>query len=569
MQPAKFLVAFGRLRRRFLALGAAGILTGCPARRSEEPAPTPISLAAFEDVTETQGLHFRHHNGAKGRYYLPETMGAGCAFFDINNDGRADILLLNGKDWTDRPGARHTPALYRNEGSRFTNATRQSGLDIEMYAIGCAAADYDNDGWLDLTITGVGGTRLFHNDRGRFRDVTAKAGLGPSRWSSGGVWLDYDRDGLLDLFTANYVDWTPATDKYCTTTGKRKSYCTPQDYDGLPSALYRNRGDGTFEDVSRQTGIADFRGKSLGAVAFDMDGDGWQDIFVANDTEANFLFRNTGQGRFEEVGLQRGCAVGESGRSRAGMGVDIADLDGSGRPALAVTNFAEEGVGLFVQGEDHLFTDEAVRRNAFAPTQPFLGFGLCFLDANLDGWMDMFIANGHIDDDVSAYKPSQSHAQPPLLLLNRQGDFEAAPGAGSGPWSPLVGRGAAGADFDLDGRPDILISANGGAPRLLRNATPGKLTWVRLTLQGTRSNRSAIGARVTVRADGRTQTQWVRAGSSYGSQSELPLTFGLNGRPRAEEVTVFWPSGTTDRWTDLAASRTHLLREKAAPLSAK
>jgi len=569
------------------------LLWGCILRQSASsshtshdvtppPSASPI-LPVFEDVTAERGLRFRHHTGATGRYFMPETMGAGGAFFDYDGDGDPDILLLNGKDWVQKPGIKHTLALYRNDRGRFTDVTRGSGLDVELYAMGCALADYDNDGDPDLYVTCLGPDRLFRNEVlgarrsvfGRspehptpntqhrlFRDVTRQASLGDPRWGAGAAWLDYDHDGWLDLFVANYVDWTPATDRYCTLTGKRKSYCTPQDYDGAPCALYRNQGDGTFEDVSQKAGIGAHVGKSLGVLVHDENEDGWPDIFVANDTEPNFLFRNTGEGRFEQVGLQAGFALGETGLARAGMGLDAADVDHTGRVAVAVTNFAGEGLGLFVRNTDGLFADEAGARGLREPTTPFLGFGVCFLDANLDGWMDLFIGNGHVNDDVHTFRPQETHAQRPLLFLNRQGRFTPLPPDHlPKAFAPLVARGAAVADFDLDGRPDILLTANGGAPRLLRNVTPGRRAWLRLTLQGKRSNRSAVGARVTVRAGNLTQTQWVRAGSSYLSQNELPLTFSLAGQNRADEVEVRWPSGAANRWSNLPANREHRLIE--------
>lgn len=578
-----------------LLIVGGGLLLGCSSRQDASsvraaapPAPSPTTLPVFEDVTAERGLRFRHHTGAVGRYFMPETMGAGCAFFDYDGDGDPDILLLNGTDWTKRPGVRHTLALYRNDEGHFIDVTRAAGLDVELYAMGCAAADYDNDGDLDLFIACLGPDRLFQNEMFRrsgaqvsekgpehlrtrtpehplFRDVTRQAGVGDPRWSVGAAWLDYDRDGWLDLFVANYVDWTPTTDRYCTLTGRRKSYCTPQDYDGVPCALFRNRRDGTFEDVSRAAGIGRHVGKSLGVLVHDENADGWPDVFVANDTEPNFLFRNTGQGRFEEVGLQAGFALGETGVPRSGMGVDAADIENAGTLAVVVTNFAGEGVGCFVRDRQGLYEDAAADRNLRDPTLPFVGFGVCFLDANLDGWPDLLVANGHLQDDIHLVKPQERHAQPPLLFLNdRRGRFDPLPaGSLSDAMAPLVARGAAVADFDRDGRPDILLMANGGSPRLLRNATPGRRTWLRLTLQGARGNRSAVGARIMVRTGDLQQTQWVRAGGSYGSQSELPLTFSLVGRERADEIEVLWPSGKTERWTDIPANTARTLIESS------
>jgi hypothetical protein len=513
----------------------------------------------FTDVTSRAGIRFRHNSGAFGGKYLPETMGSGCAFLDYDNDGWPDILLVNGMDWPGHRRQRTTMRLYRNNGNgTFTDVTRQAGLDVEMYGMGVAVADFNNDGFQDLFVSAVGQNRLFQNTgKGTFLDVTERSGLGKREgFSSSALWFDYDRDGLLDLFVANYVKWSEATDVFCTMDGKQKAYCTPEAYRGATCWLFRNRGDGTFEDVTAKSGIFDSSSKSLGVAMFDYDNDGWTDLFVANDTEANKLYRNRANGAFEDAALRAGVAFSTDGRARGGMGVDAADFDNSGVPALVVTNFDNEMLGFYRANKRGQYVDQAPHSEIGRLSRRSLGFGCFFFDADLDGLLDLLVVNGHIEETVHMVRDVH-YAQPPHLFLNRAagGFLDVASQVGGGFAEPKVGRGAAFADFDRDGDVDVLITTNHGPAYLYRNDQLAGNRSVRFKLIGTKSNRDAIGAMVRVFAGDQAGSRMVKSGSSYLSQSELALTFGLGRRETVDRVVLNWPSGRVEEFNNLKAGR--------------
>jgi hypothetical protein len=519
------------------------------------------------DVTRAAGIDFRHNSGAFGAKYLPETMGPGCAFLDYDGDGWLDILVANGCDWPGHKRQRTTPKLYRNNrNGTFTDVTTAAGLAVEMYAMGVAVGDYDNDGWPDILFTSVGQNRLFRNTgKGRFIDVTAKAGLsGRSAFSTSAMWFDYDRDGLLDLFVCNYVQWSPEHDVFCSVDGKEKSYCTPEAYRGSTCWLFRNRGDGTFEDVTAKSGVFDTSSKSLGVALIDYDRDGWPDLAVANDTQPNKLYRNRKDGTFEEIGVRSGIAFSEDGRARAGMGIDAADFENSGVNGIAITNFDNEMVALYRAGRAGSFADVAAASGVGAASRKTLGFGCAFFDANLDGQLDLAVANGHIDVTARNLR-NTGYAQPPHLFLNQgAGQFRDVAGeAGAEFAAPKVARGLACGDFDNDGDVDLLITTNQGPALLYRNDFAGGNRSLRLRLTGTKSNRDAIGAVARVYTPDAAQMRTVKTGSSYLSQSELALTFGLGLRDRASRLVVEWPSGATQEFKDVRAGR-HSLTEGGA-----
>ncbi len=528
--------------------------------------PFPLNAAVqFTDVTAAAGIRFRHNTGHSGKKYLTETLGSGCAFLDYNNDNWPDILLPNGKNWT--PGARRSyPALYRNnKNGTFTDVTAASGLAIEMYAMGVAVGDYDNDGYQDLYITALEGDRLFHNERnGVFRDVTRSAGIANADFGTSAAWFDYDRDGKLDLFVANYVKWSAKGDLWCSLDGQTKSYCTPESYKGTASKLYHNLGGGKFEDVSQKAGIADPTSKSLGVAILDFDSDGWPDIFVANDTQPNKLYRNNHNGTFTEVGVAAGVAFGEDGVARGAMGVDFADYDRSGRPHLLVGNFSNQMLALYHNEGNGLFVDEAPSSAVGRASLLTLAFGVFFFDYDLDGLPDIFAANGHIEDEINRVQPKVQYQQPPLLFRNLgRKKFElAAAQAGSALARPMVARGAAYADYDRDGDLDILITTNGGPAYLLRNDGGNANHWLRVRTLGTKSNRDGIGAVVRIRSTSGAQWQVVHSGSSYCSQSELPLTFGLGRDAKVESLEVLWPSGERQSFSNLDANQFLLIEER-------
>jgi hypothetical protein len=515
----------------------------------------------LSDVTEQAGIRFRHNSGAYGAKFLPETLGPGCAFLDYDNDGWIDILFVNGQDWPGHRRQKSTLRLYRNNrNGTFTDVTEQAGLDVEMYGLGVAVGDFDNDGFPDLYITAVGQNRLFRNDgRGRFKDVTLAAGLGPrSALSTSAIWFDFDRDGFLDLFVCNYVRWTPERDVFCSLDGKVKSYCTPEAYRGATSWLFRNRGNGTFEDVTARSGVFDASSKSLGVAMLDFDSDGWPDLFVANDTQPNKLYRNNRNGTFREVAVGVGVAFSEEGRARAGMGVDTGDFRRTGRMGIAVTNFDNEMMGLYEPGPGG-FTDRAVATGVGPATRDRLGFGCAFLDLDLDGHLDLAAVNGHIDDNVRGLGRGALHAQIPNLLLNDgKGRFrDAAQEAGPGFARPKVARGLALGDFDRDGDVDLLLTTNNGPAYLYRNDVAGPNRSVRFELEGRKSNRDAYGAVVQLFDSSGMQTQMVKSGSSYLSASSKALTFGTGNSDQADRVVILWPSGSTGEFKKVAYGRTY------------
>ena len=546
-------------RRAFLQMtGAAVAASALP--RTARAQSTPGPGFSLTDVTGPAGITFRHNSGAYGGKLLPETLGSGCAFIDYDADGWQDIVLVNGMDWPGHKRQRSTLRLFHNNrNGTFTDVTRAAGLDVEMYGMGVAVGDYNNDGFPDLFVTCVGQSRLFRNTgKGAFVDATRAAGLESRQaFSTSALWCDVDRDGLLDLFVCNYVRWSPETDVYCSIDGKQKSYCTPEAYRGETCWLFRNLGNGRFEDVTATCGIFDSSSKALGVAMLDIEGDGWPDIFVANDTQPNRLYRNLRNGTFRDIGLEAGVALSEDGRARAGMGTDAADFDNSGRTGIAVTNFDNEMIGLYRATETALYRDVARRTGIGLASLNSLGFGCLFADMDLDGLLDLVVANGHIDATVRNIRGNVGHAQPPLLFLNSgSGTFrDVAPEVQGGFSTPRVGRGLACGDFDGDGDVDLLMTTNNGAAALFRNdVRPGNRS-LRLRLVGTMSNRDAIGATVRISYGGVTQSRLVKSGSSYLSQSELPVTFGVGRRDRVDRVTIAWPSGRTEEFTNLAPGR--------------
>ena len=545
---------------------------------SPSPSPTPPRPSGpieYADVTSQAGIRFKHNSGAFGKKYLPETLGTGCAFLDYDNDGWQDIVLVNSSDWPEHKTAKSLLALYHNnQDGTFTDVTRQSGLATEMYGIGVAVADYDNDGNQDLYITGTGPNHLFRNlGNGKFSDVTARAGVGDPGFSTSAAWFDYDNDGKLDLFVANYVDWTVETDQLCSLDGKNKSYCTPQSYKGQSSTLYQNKGNGTFANVTQAAKLNDPTSKSLGVVMLDYNDDGRMDLFVANDTEPNKLYKNNGNGTFTDEAVAAGVAFSESGTARAGMGADAGDFDGSGRQGIVVGNFTNESMALYRNDGTGLFTDEAPNSGIGKMSAQSLTFAVFFFDYDLDGLIDVFAANGHVSDDISVVQPNVKYAQAPHLFRNKgKRKFEETTAKlGRALQRAIVGRGAAYGDFDNDGDLDLLITSNNGPARLLRNDNGNQNDLLRIKTVGARSNRDGIGAKITVRsAKGLKLFNMVKTGSSYCSQSELPVTFGL-GPPeegRTLIVEVVWPSGQRDSIPDVKPNQSITIQEAKGTIAA-
>jgi hypothetical protein len=551
-------------RRSFIWNGVgAGVIAGA----------APASLLAagpgfrFVDVTGAAGIHFRHNTGAYGGKLLPETLGSGCAFLDYDADGWPDILLVNSMDWAGHKRQRTTLKLYRNNrNGTFTDVTKAAGLDVEMYGMGVAVGDYNNDGFPDLFITCVGQSRLFRNTgKGTFVDVTRVSGLaGKQALSASALWFDYDRDGLLDLFVCNYVRWSSEHDVFCSLDGKNKSYCTPEAYRGDTCWLFHNKGDGTFEDVTASSGVFDSSSKSLGVAMLDFDQDGWPDLLVANDTQPNKLYRNLHNGRFKDVAVEEGLAFSTEGKARAGMGVDTGDFENSGKPGIVITNFDNEMIGLY-RFVGKSYDDVAIPSGLGAASRNTLGFGCAFFDVDLDGLLDVAVANGHIDETVRNIRGNVGYAQAPQLFRNLGGGTfrDVAGEIGGGFEKPRVGRGLAVGDFDRDGDLDLLLTTNSGTAYLYRNDVENSNRSIRFKLVGTQSNRDAIGALVQIDCNGQKQARMVRSGSSYLSQSDLPVTFGVGKEDQIERVVIDWPSGKSEEYKKLKAGKMfHVIESK-------
>ncbi|HKF23370.1 MAG TPA: CRTAC1 family protein [Candidatus Angelobacter sp.] len=528
----------------------------------------------FTDITQSSGIKFVHHNGAFGGKYLPETLGPGCAFIDYDNDGYPDILLIDGQSWPGHAHGASTLKLYHNNhNGTFTDVTVKAGLGVSMYGMGVAIGDYDNDGFDDIFVTALGQSHLFHNNgNGTFTDVTASAGLsGINEFSTGAAWVDYDRDGKLDLLVANYVQWSPETDLRCTLDGAHKSYCTPESYKGSSARLWHNLGNGKFEDVTKKAGLYDPTSKGLGVAVLDYNHDGWPDLLIANDTQPNKLYLNNRNGSFTENAVPAGIAFSEDGVARAGMGVDAADYDRSGRPSIIISNFSNQMMSLYHNEGNGLFVDEAPRSSVGRASLLTLGFGCFFFDYDLDGWPDIFVANGHLDSDIERIQKRIAFRQPPHLFRNLgNGKFEeVTASAGAAFSAPRVARGAAYADIDNDGDLDLLVTTNGGPALLFRNDGGNRNHALRVKLRGTSSNRDGIGTVVNIEYAGEKQWQMLRSGSSYLSQSELVLTFGLGSKTTVTAVRIEWPSGKTDQLANVAADQTITVEEGKGIAAAK
>ena len=542
-----------------------------------------IPTAKFTDMTAESGIKFVHVNGAAGEKLLPETMGGGVAFLDFDNDGDQDLLFINGTHWPwERvAGALPTSKLYANDGKgHFTDAAAGSGLEISFPRMGVAVGDYDNDGLVDVFITGVAENHLFHNlGAGKFEDVTSRAGMPnePTRWSTSAAFVDYDNDGKLDLFVCNYVKWSREIDKGVnyTLAGIGRAYGPPLNFEGTFPLLYHNEGNGRFRDVSSAAGIqitnpvsGQPMAKSLGIAPVDLNNDGWIDFVIANDQVQNFVFSNRHNGTFAEVGAQSGVAFDPYGLARGAMGIDSARFRNDNAIGIAIGNFANEPNALYVaQNDSLLFADEAIAAGLGAASRSLLKFGLFFFDYDLDGRLDVLTCNGHLEQEISKVHRDQTYRQPAQLFWNsssRKGpSFVPVPPAKAGDdlFKPIVGRGSAYSDIDGDGDLDVVLTQINGPPLLLRNNQSLGNHWLRLKLVGTKSNRDAIGAWVKVRVVGRTLAQQVMPTKGYLSQSELPLTFGLGKATRVDGVEVIWPSGETQKVMSVKVDSSNVIQQ--------
>jgi len=562
-------------QRFFLAILLIIVLAGCgrKVQKKEELSFTKAipdytsdrstnmqSPVQFTDITTEAGIQFTHITGAFGEKWMPETVGSGGGFFDFDNDGLTDIFLVNSKDWEGHSTGNFeaTSKLYKNLGNgTFQDVSKQSGIDFSIYGMGSYFADFDADGDMDIYLTAVGNNMLLRNDKGKFTDVTQAmkvAGNNPEpgaipAWSTGALWFDYDRDGWLDLFVANYVQWTPESDIFVTRDGTNKSYATPDVYTGESCRLYKNINGKYFEDVTEKAGVLNHEGKSLGVAMEDFNNDGWPDVVVSNDTQPNFLYMNNGDGTFTNHANGAGIGYDEKGRARAGMGIDVADIGNDNKLAIAIGNFSQEPLSLYTQtGMGNLFQDRAGAARLSRPSLLQLTFGLQFCDFDNDGKLDLITANGHIEPQINAIQKDITFEQTPQLFYNSEGTFiDMSSETGDAFSEPVVGRGIATADFDNDGDLDVLLTVNGGSPKLLRNDSKNGNHFIGFRLKGKRPNLQAIGARIVCYTGETKQQRMVRTGSSYLSQSDIQTTiFGVEKSESVDSVKVIWPtSGKT------------------------
>jgi hypothetical protein len=559
----------GVSRRELLKqMGYLSLALATPARAFN---PENRSRATFLDVAAQAGITFRHDNASSAEKYLIETMGSGCGWIDYDQNGLLDLYLVNGtatRVYTPQQPTRG--ALYRNNGDGgFTDVTAKAGVGAEgLFGMGVAVGDYDNDGFPDLLVLGYGRCILYHNNGdGTFTDVTARAGVQNSGlWASSAAWFDYDNDGKLDLIIANYVDWSPERNFYCGDRGPgMRSYCHPDDFHGQPPTLYHNNGDGSFTDVSKSSGVGLKGGNGLGVVTFDYDNDGWQDIFIANDHMPNFLFHNNRDGTFREVGYQAGVAVSADGQFEAGMGTDAADTTGSGRLDLIVGHLDMQLARVYQNMGDQTFEDATLRSKLSYSTYHMSTFGARFMDYDNDGWRDLFLANGHVLDNIERYHADTKYAEPKMMFRNTgRGIFEnVSDQLGPDFQLPRVSRGAAIGDFDNDGDLDILINNCGQAPQLLRNDGGNANHWLEILLIGTKSNRDGVGARVKVTAGDLILYDQRKGGMSYQSAQDPRLHFGLSQRSSVDSIEIVWSSGSVTKLANVKADQIIAVKEGA------
>ena len=569
--------SFGR--RDFLELLLSGLAGELASPVFAHPSPVPL----FREVAEEVGLKFHHFTGATGEFYMPEIMGSGVALFDYDNDGDLDVYLIQGATFDPAQDPRHTkfppPAgwkpgnrLFRNLLSetgklQFVDVTEQAGVGHVGYGMGVAVGDYDNDGFQDLYVTNFGRNVLYHNNGdGTFTDVTAKAGVDDQRWSTSAAWVDYDRDGRLDLFVANYLDFTVKGNKHCFAPTGERDYCTPKMYQPVPARLFHNRGDGTFEDVTEAAGIGAAIGPGLGVVCADFNGDGWPDLYVANDGSAAHLWINQRNGTFKEESLLAGAAYSVDGLPQAGMGVTAGDFDGDGDEDIFKTNLTNEGANLYVNDGRGNFYDASAEFGLLLPTFPYTGFGTEWFDYDNDGRLDLFIANGAVNGMESLRGSPYPFGQPNQLFHNEgPGNKFREMSANAGPAfaSSEVSRGAAFGDIDNDGAIDIVVANNNGRVRLLLNQSRllNRNHWLLVRLEALHGNRFGVGAKVELRQRGRKLLRRAHADSSYLSANDIRVHFGLGEEARIEEITVHWPSGECEAWDRIQADRIVTIRQ--------
>ena len=549
------------------------MLAAAPAAKLLSATSGSVTPPLFEDVTTASGIRFKHQASRTSRKYLPESMGAGVAIFDYDNDGWMDLFFVNGAKLQDpmprgsspdKSDPRNWNRLYHNNrDGTFTDITEKAGLQGRLYGMGVATGDYDNDGNVDLLVTNLGGNILYHNNGdGSFTDVTAKAGVGGNGWCTGACFVDYDRDGRLDLIVSRYVQWD-FSDVYC---GEHRpgyrAYCHPDQFEPITHLMFHNNGDGTFTDVSKKCGIASSLGKGLGVAIDDFDGDGWPDIFVANDSVAEQLFRNNHDGTFTEVALISGLGYDQNGRAFAGMGADFGDYKNTGWPSVFVNALANQKYKLF-RNDKGTFDDVTDSTGLGASTMSHSGWGAKWIDYDNDGWLDLFVAQGHVMDNIQLTEPTLRYLEPPLLLRNDQGRFSnVSPQSGSIFTTPIAARGAAFGDLDNDGRVDVAINCNDGPAIILHNGGSNGNHWLILNLTGTVSNRDAIGSKIRLVTDsGQQQTRFVSTAGSYISASDKRVHFGLGSSKKIRLIEITWPSGIVQRLESVSADQILQVKE--------